>query len=158
MEASLAVCTETWFRDSQDLDDDIDDLLHGAGIGMLVLNRGVGDRGVAHGGVAVAYRAATMTTKSVTMLQNPEKYEILTTVSTIAGHSKKLVTIAAYIPPGYPVARGRGCLSFISDLVIEAKRRYREPYLAISGDFNQWDVGQALEDFLDISEVDVGPT
>ena len=99
-----------------------------------------------------------MTTKSITILPNPERYEVLTTVSTIAGHARKLVTIAAYIPPGYTVTRGRGCLSFISDLVIDAKRRYREPYLAISGDFNQWDAGQAIEDFLDISEVDVGPT
>ena len=38
MEACLAICTETWLKDGQELDDDIDDLLHGSGIGMITLN------------------------------------------------------------------------------------------------------------------------
>ena len=33
MEACLAICTETWLKDGQELEDDIDDLLHGSGIG-----------------------------------------------------------------------------------------------------------------------------
>lgn len=36
MEACLAICTETWLKDGQELDDDIDDLLHGSGIGMIL--------------------------------------------------------------------------------------------------------------------------
>ena len=42
--------------------------------------------------------------------------------------------------------------------MIEAKRLYRDPFVFISGDFNQWNLEQALEEFVDLSEVDVGPS
>ena len=74
------------------------------------------------------------------------------------GRSRKLVAIAAYVPPGYDARRGRDCLAYISDTVMEVKRRYREPYIIVSGDFNQWDVAAALADFNDIEEVAVGNT
>ena len=150
MEASLAIVTETWLRDGPDLEDDIDDLLHGSGIGLITLNREANGQGVAHGGVAIAFRAAVVSSKKIELLPNPENYEVLTTISTISGHSRKLVTVAAYVPPGYPVA--------IADVVMEAKRRYREPYVVVAGDFNQWEVDKSLEDFVDIVEVGVGPT
>ena len=74
------------------------------------------------------------------------------------GRARKLVAIAAYVPPGYDARRGRDCLAYISDAVMEVKRRYREPYIIVSGDFNQWDVAAALADFNDIEEVAVGNT
>ena len=43
-------------------------------------------------------------------------------------------------------------------MVVEAKRRFKDPYVFVAGDFNQWDVGQALSNFADITEVDVGCT
>ena len=60
MESSLAIVTETWLKSGEGLEDDLDDLLHGAGIGLITLNRRAGSRGVAHGGVAIGYRAAVM--------------------------------------------------------------------------------------------------
>ena len=99
-----------------------------------------------------------MSTVRAAILPNPEKYEVLVTVSTIAGHSRKLVTVAVYIPPGYSVGHGRACMSYVSDTVIEIKRKYREPFIVVAGDFNQWEIGNALEDFTDIGEVSVGPT
>ena len=62
------------------------------------------------------------------------------------------------MPPNYTVGRARGCLEFITEAVIELKRRYKDPYLIVAWDFNQWDVGSVLEDHDDIREVDVGPT
>ena len=73
MEASLAVVTETWMRNVPALEDDLDDLLHGAGIGMLTKNRRTGRRGIAHGGVAIAYRAAVMSMKEI-KLSNPMNF------------------------------------------------------------------------------------
>ena len=55
MGVSLAVITETWLADGQGLDEDVDDLLEGAGLGMLYRNRPPGRRGTSHGGVAVLY-------------------------------------------------------------------------------------------------------
>ena len=38
------------------------------------------------------------------------------------------------------------------------KRKFDDPYIIISGDFNQWSIDSTLEDFPDLGEVNVGPT
>ena len=89
-------------------------------------------------------------------LKNPGKYEVLTTAVSLRGHSRKLVVVACYIPPGYSRERGAGALEHVSEVVIDLKRRYKDPYIVVAGDFNQWKVGDYLEDFADIKEVEVG--
>ena len=130
MDASLAICTETWLRDGSALDDDIDDLLHGSGIGFIPLNRKPSG-GLSHGGVAIAYRAAVMSMKAIKLLPNPDDFEVLASIATLSGHSRKLVTLAVYVPPGYAVSRGRACLAHVAESILEAKRRYREPYICL---------------------------
>ena len=49
-------------------------------------------------------------------------------------------------------------MTYLSDLIIEAKYRYREPYMVVTGDFSQWEVRTTLEDLREVGEVDVGPT
>ena len=39
LEASIAVVTETWLADGPSLEEDVDDLLLGTGIGLLTRNR-----------------------------------------------------------------------------------------------------------------------
>ena len=157
MESHIAVVTETWLKEGKDLEDMRDDLLHGSGAGLLTLCRPPNSAGVSHGGIAVAFREAMVSMKAIA-LPNPENYEVLPTVATLESHSRRVVTIAAYISPGYRVARGRGCLHYIADVVMEVKRRYREPTILIAGDFNQWDISGHLEDFSEISEAEVGST
>ena len=74
------------------------------------------------------------------------------------GHSKKLVVVAAYIPPNYTVPKAKACLDYITDAVLEMRRRYVDPYVTVMGDFNQWDIPTALDDYIDIMEAPVGPT
>ena len=50
MEASIGVVTETWFRDSPELEDDLADLQGRAGLSMLKLCRAPNAQGVSHGG------------------------------------------------------------------------------------------------------------
>ena len=66
--------------------------------------------------------------------------------------------VACYIPPNYTAVRGSECLDHITDLVLELKRKYVDPYLVVTGDFNQWNAGAALADYGDVREMDVGPT
>ena len=91
-------------------------------------------------------------------MDNPEDYEVLVTLGTLPGYSRKLVTVACYIPPGYTVGRGRGALEHIEDTIIEIKRRYRDPFVVIAGNFNQWEIGGVIAEFPDLMEADVGPT
>ena len=79
-------------------------------------------------------------------------------MGTLRGYARKVVVIGCYIPPNDVTARAKECLDHITDVVIEARRKYSDPFLIIAGDFNQWDVAHALRDYSDVSEVMVGPT
>ena len=156
LDVTLGIVTETWLADGESLDQDVRDLAKGAGLGMICLNRQPNDRGVAHGGVAVVHNTAT---SSLTRLDlpNPGGFEVLVTMSNLQGHSRKLLTVACYLPPNYNVQKGREALSHIEDVVLELKRRYKDPFIVVGGDFNQWVIHEALQDFPDLKE-DVGPT
>ena len=82
----------------------------------------------------------------------------MTTAASLRGHSRKLVVVACYLPPGYSRTRGGEALEYIEGTVIELKRRYKDPYVVIAGDFNQWKIQDALANFADIKEVLVGCT
>ena len=157
MNGTIGVITETWLADGDTLQTDIEDLSNGAGLGLICLNREPNQAGVAHGGVAVAYKNSACTMKKLDM-PNPEKFEILVTLASLPGYSRKLITVACYLPPGYPVARGKAALAHIEDVVQEVKRQYKDPFIVVTGDFNQWDVAGALQDYPDLREADVGPT
>ena len=43
-------------------------------------------------------------------------------------------------------------------MVIEIKKRYRYPFLLVTGDFSHWKIDEALADFPDVSEIDPGHT
>ena len=64
----------------------------------------------------------------------------------------------SYLPPGYSRTRGGEALDFIEGTVIELKRKYKDPYVVLAGDFNQWRIQDNLADFHNIKEVEVGCT
>ena len=158
LSVDIAVVTETWFRDGPDLSRDLEDLEHGAAVSTLVRCRPPNpSTGVSHGGVAILYKKRIGRFKEIP-INNPESYEILPAVGTITGTSRKLVLIASYMPPNYTAARAASCIQFTEDLILDMKRRFRDPLIILSGDFNQWQIQEAVEEFADFSEVPVGPT
>ena len=152
LDITLGIVTETWLASGESLDQDIRDLAAGAGLDMICLNRDRNGRGIAHGGVTVI--ASTCSLKKLDV-PNPENFEVLATLSTLPGYSRKLLTVACYLPPNYPWARGREALDHIEDVVREPKKTYRDPFMVVGGDFNQWSIGEALSD---LRGGDVGPT
>ena len=157
MNASLAVVTETWLTDGQPLTDDLQDLELGAGIKMLVCNRPPGVSGFSHGGVGLAFKTGRCRFDRLD-LPNPDGFEVIPAIGTIPGHSRKMAVVGVYIPPNYNSARGQACLDHVAELVLTIKRRYRQPYIVVAGDFNQWPIDQALADYPDLAEAPVGPT
>ena len=89
---------------------------------------------------------------------NPDNYEVLPSVGSILGSSRHLVVVAAYIPPNYTVPRGRACIEYIEELLVEIKRKINDPFIILGGDFNQLPAEDSLAEFPDMSEVHVGPT
>ena len=79
-------------------------------------------------------------------------------MANLRGSTRKLVVVAAYIPPNYTVPRAKQCLEHIENTIIDIIRRYNNPYLIVAVDFNQWEIDQALAEFQDLREVHVGPT
>ena len=138
LEADVSVVTETWLRDN-DLDDLERKLKLGEGLGLLALNRRPNDNGVCYGGVALAWRESRGTFKKLN-IKNPNRFEVLAAVGSIRGQSRKIVIVACYLPPSYNKTRGTAALEHIEDVIIEAKRIYNDPYVVVTGDFNQWRV------------------
>ena len=66
---------------------------------------------------------------------------------------RKLCVIAAYIPPNYTVPKGKDCLHHVSDIVLDIKRKQTDPLIMVAGDFNQWEVGEALAKYDNIQEL-----
>ena len=154
---TLAIVSETWFASGNALDLRAEGLLLGHGLRTFTLNRDPNHHGVAYGGVAIMLRDAN-TKASIFSFPNPEKYEILPLCIKIADVDRRLFAIAAYMPPGYTVPVGRNCLQYIADLVLTIKNRHADPLILVAGDFNQWDVGEALAEFSDIVEVSTPAT
>ena len=156
LDLTFAVVTETWFATGKNLEIESENLLLGSGIKLTTRNRTLVN-GLAHGGVAVLSRDATTTIKTCNY-DNFDNYEVLPVEAKVQGLEKKVFIIATYIPPSYPVARGRGCLSYLNDIVLDIKRKNDSPWICVTGDFNQWQVGEELEDFPDLCEVLTLPT
>ena len=49
-------------------------------------------------------------------------------------------------------------MSHISEIVVQMKIKFQDPYLILAGDYNQWKVEEYLADFVDLKEEEVGPT
>ena len=107
--------------------------------------------------MGIAYRGSTCTFKQLS-IHNPEGYEVLAALGTIPGHSRKMLVVAVYMPPGDTASRGNGCLDFLEDLMVKFKRKYSNPYIVFGSDFNQWRVEDLMANFIEMAEVDVGPT
>ena len=88
---------------------------------------------------------------------NGDSYEVLVAARSLTGHSRKIVVVCCYIPPNYSTSRANGCLEYIGSIVADIKGRHKDPYIVVSGDFNQWDLGLALEEF-NLRESSNGPT
>ena len=99
-----------------------------------------------------------MATGSVYGFPNAQNFEVLPIVASITKIRRKFLIIAIYIPPNYTVNRGAACLQHVNNLVLHIKRNSTDPYIILAGDFNQWDIAGALEDFPELVEVETPPT
>ena len=153
----LAIVTETWFAAGTRLELETENLLLGQGLSMKCLNRPPTSAGLSHGGVAIVYKDSWAKEKNY-KFDNPDLFEVLPLRLDFADLDRPMFVIAAYIPPGYTVARGKDCLQHINDLILDVKTKHRDPYILVSGDFNQWEIDQALIDYQDLVEVQTPPT
>ena len=158
LEATFAVVTETWLSSNDRTKEKFtEDLLLGSGISCWMKSRQPNAAGVCHGGVAIMARASTTSMKKFD-INNPEDFEILAVQGSIKRVERKCFVIAAYIPPNYSVPQAKKCMKVIYNTVMDIKNRFTDPYIILAGDFNQFAIDTALEDYVDIWEAFGGPT
>ena len=153
---TYAIVTETWFSSGTALEIESERLLLGHGLGLVCLNRPTSN-GLSHGGVAIIYKSSAVKLSRY-KFANPENFEVLPVSSTITAIPRKFFLLAVYIPPGYPVPRGKACLQYVADIVLDIKSKYQDPFVLVAGDFNQWNIGDALSEFADLEEIPSPPT
>lgn len=105
-EAGLAVITESWLADDERLENDVQDLALGAGMGMICMNRQAVSNGVTYGGVAILWRLNFCSFKAVN-IKNPGRFEVLVGAGKIPGHGRKIVVLACYLPPNLTRKKGQ---------------------------------------------------
>ena len=157
LDVDLAIITETWFSKGDNLRTECERLLLGHGLETITRNRELNNTCLAHGGVAIILKSSATRPKTIDF-PNPESYEVLAVSTPLVGIKRKLFIIAAYVPPGYNVARGRGCLQHIADLKLHIKDNDNAPLICVAGDFNQWEIDTYREEFPELVEVISGPT
>ena len=154
---TFAIVTETWLAQGTRLELDAENLLLGQGLVIKYLNRLPSANGLTYGGVAIVTRESTTRVKDYGF-PNPERFEVLAISASVAKIRRKFYIIGAYIPPNYTVLKARACMSHINDLILDIKTKANEPYILLGGDFNQWQIDEALADYEEISEVMTPPT
>ena len=157
IDGDVAIVTETWLQDGALVNTTID-LAGEHGLDIFTLNREtIAANGRQYGGVAIASRCSRCAFKPIP-IPNPDSFEVLGIVGKVKGIKDKIVVIAVYIPPNYVRSKAESCLDYISDVIAEAKRRHQSAMIVVAGDWNQWPVESVVQDHVDLSEVDHGPT
>ena len=85
-------------------------------------------------------------------------HEVVASIGRRTGQRRKVLMIAAYIPPSYNAADNKSCTEYLCDVLISLKNRFNDPYIIIGGDFNKREISKAIKDFKDVSTVPTGPT
>ena len=154
----LAVVTETWLQDGTETEEITDILKHNYALSLNIRNRGSRARnGRQYGGVGIISRLSRLNMKNFP-IANPDDFEIVASVGKAPGVKGKLFCVGCYLPPNITSARAKANVEFISDLLNEAKRKFEGCSIIIAGDFNQWPVGELLDEHPDLAEIDHGPT
>ena len=156
IDGHIAVITETWFRESNELSGVLKDAEDITGYGFIRRDRfestGQDTRG---GGVAIVYKKSNF---EMTPLKVTGKHEIVAALGRRTGQKRKLITIGAYITPAADADTSKDFLNTLGDTIRRFKSKYCSPYFVVAGDFNKRQITKELKEFSDIKLVRTGPT
>ena len=149
MEADIACITETWLVDKHE--QIREDICNRTSYSMIVRNR-EGRRG---GGVCIIYNKTHVTMAQCKLPES--EFEVVAAIGRRTAQRRKVLTIAAYLPPQYNAERTREFLSYLCDCILLLKNKYNDPYIVIAGDFNKRNLSQATKDYPRIKPIKTPP-
>ena len=154
----LALVTETWMQDGRQMKEMIEEYSARYSLGAIMKNRNcVAANGRQYGGVAIIYRKKTAAFKEFRLV-NPECHEVLAAVGNVKGIEGKVFVLACYAPPNLTQLRSKQLIEFLSNVIQEAKRMFRDCLIIVGGDFNQWPITVLEQEHPSLTEINHGPT
>lgn len=109
------------------------------------------------GGIAIMYNKASIDMKRAHLPHS--HFEVMAAVGRRMGQRKKIVILAAYVPPNYNADRSKNMMmDFLNDCLIVLFHQYQDPYVFLAGDFNSRDVDIAIRDHPVLKVVKTQPT
>lgn len=110
-----------------------------------------------HGGVAIITCDSTTKTSPYSF-PNPDMYEVWPISASVSFIKRIFFIIAAYIQPNYTVPTARGCVLYINNIILDIKNKNEDQFILLAGDFNQWKIEEAVQDYPDMMEISTPPT
>ena len=148
MNAEVALVTETWL--GQQAEQQITDMREALGYGCVRR-----DRLTRGGGVAIIYKRGDL---ELQQLKTGSSNEIVAAIGRRTGQRRKILIMAAYIPPNFNAEQSDQVMQEIANLIGTYKRRYNSPYVLLGGDFNKRNIQRELAVYTDMSLVKTLPT
>ena len=148
--------TETWLKQGSNTERMTTDLEDGFGLKILHKDRHTrADGRHAGGGVAILFDPQKVNLRQYTLKKS--NHEIIVATGRLTSVKRKIVLIYAYIPPGATVRTGKAFLRTITDVIDNVKKKLKNPFVLVGGDFNRIKIHQALEQYHDIEILHTPP-
>ena len=155
----ISVVTESWLADGDRLGENLESLEYGTDLKVIYKNRPVRAncrRSTAGGGVAIIFNKTTCNLKELRVKKN--KYELVCAKGRIGDDPRIVIVIGVYLEPKLLVSSVTEINELISDIMLREKSANPDPIFIIGGDMNKKNIHGAFDDFIDVHEVNHGPT
>ena len=156
LDLAFMTVSETWLKDDSLSDQILRDLELGHGIGAICVNRKPRNGRNPGGGVAVLYKKSRIQLKAFPTRR--EGCEIVVGRGKFRDNTHPTYVISAYLPPGLRRAALDKNIEALRNAVTKVKLKDRDPMIFIGGDFNNYNIDRAFEEFLDVRCVPSQPT
>ena len=154
---NFACITETWFKGGKELRRKLNDIEGATGVKYIHKSRDGRTKNVG-GGVAIAFNSGTCNLKQRPMKGVLKEHEVVCAVGKMAWLRRTIAVFTVYVLPRTTVGDRARIGEGLAAEITEICSKFARPAIIIGGDFNHADVGGALKDVWDFSEVATGPT
>ena len=153
LSADLCLITETWFKETDLINNSLEDFKNRSAYCFLRRDRQGERRG---GGVAVCFRPDRIQFSKAKI--PPTKHEIYAAIGRRTGQRRKILVVVIYIPPFYNAEQNRSLYRKLNKTLFVLKDRYENPYVILGGDFNRRDARAATLEHPELKIVSTGAT
>ena len=157
MQLDFAMITESWLKDGQVLDRDVIDLEWGTDLKIIYKNRPktpAGRRKVG-GGVSIIYSKSRCNLRERSIRGN--KFELVLAVGRVGKLDRQVAIFCIYLEPRIKAADMASVCELISGEILRLKMS-GDPIIFIGADMNRKDIGDAIQDYPDVVQINRDPT